>query len=420
MAINKEERDMSDLHSRRAFMAQGLGFVGAGSLLQNAINAQLTPDPTSLAGDRILVIIQLSGGHDAMSALVPYGHDAYGRVRKATRITEKEVLKLNNEVGLHPNLKGFKELHERGAFAAVPGTGYPKPTYSHFKAMDIWHMADRRGRAVTRGWLGRYFDAAFPKNLDPQLSLAVGSGKTPLAIVGGAHPGLCFSRPESFTYTGAGRSKERVKLYGQMNASAKNSAASNLDFVTQTAANANACSAEIRRLARAHKPKATYPSTSIGRALRTVGAMVAGDASTRVYYVKQGGYDTHSGQRTRHDRLMAELDAAVMAFQQDLDAQGNAKKVMSMAFSEFGRRVKENGSEGTDHGAAGSMFLIGEGVKAGVHGKHPSLTELQGGGGGSLVHTVDFRSVYATVLEKWLKTPSEKILGKQYPLLTCI
>lgn len=189
-----------------------------------------------------------------------------------------------------------------------------------------------------------------------------------------------------------------------------------MDFITQTAGNANASSDLIRKLGGEYKPKVEYPKTRLGNNMRTIAAMIMGGLSTRIYYTEQGGYDTHSRQRPGHDRLMTELNDAVAAFYKDLTLQGQAQRVLTFTSSEFGRRVKENGSEGTDHGAASAMFLFGP-VKVGVHGKHPSLTDLQGG---SLKHTTDFRSVYATLLEKWLGTPSEPVLGGKFPTIDCL
>ncbi|MAG58008.1 MAG: hypothetical protein CMJ83_17115 [Planctomycetes bacterium] len=404
--------------TRRQFMVDGLGLVAAGAGLSDALLRDAVSGPRE-PGHRVVVILQLSGGHDTLSALVPYGHEEYGRVRKATRIGEKEVLKLDDELGLHPALGGFKDLLDDGAFAVIPGTGYPSPNYSHFKAMDIWHMADRRGRRVPYGWIGRYLDDAFEGSTDPCLSLAIGAGRCPPALVGKEHPGLSFSRPDRFRYMGDRGDKRQGATYRKLNELPATSTPANLEFVARTAAAANASSARIRELVAAYKPRVPYPNTRLGRSLRTVAALISGGMSTRAYHVSQGGFDTHAGQRTRHDELMTRLNAAVVAFQKDLNAQNQAKRVLTFTFSEFGRRVKENGSKGTDHGAAGSMFLFGPGVKPGIHGKHPSLTDLQGGGGGSLKHTVDFRSVYATVLEKWFETKSEPLLGK-HPLSDCI
>jgi uncharacterized protein (DUF1501 family) len=410
---------MADIRiaTRREFLAQGLGIIGVGATLPNYLIQTAAAGPKAQADERLIVVIQLSGGHDAISALVPYGHEEYAKVRRATRIADGEVVKLNNELGLHPRLAGFKALLDEGAFAAVPGVGYPNPNYSHFTATDIWHMADERGRAVPYGWLGRACDVGFKESREPALSVAVGMGQTPLAMVGRHHPGLSFNQPESFRYTGDRGDEKRAGVYRKLNELAIDGAASNLQWVAQTAVAANATSDRVRAVARDYKGKVEYPRTGLGTALRTIAGLIVGGMRTRIFYCSQGGYDTHRGQRQRHDQLMAQLNDTVFAFQKDLAAQKQSERVLTFTMSEFGRRVKENGSDGTDHGAAATLFLFGPGLKAGVHGKHPSLTDLQGGGGGSLKHTTEFRSVYATVLEKWLGVPAEPVLGKSYPLL---
>ena len=405
---------------RREFLTRGLGLVSIGATLPNFLIRTALAGPEGQPGQKVAVLLQLGGGHDALSALVPYGDPEYAKSRTETRIKDDEVIKLNDELGLHPKLAGFKELFDEGAFAAIPGVGYPSPNYSHFTAGDIWHTADQQSASQPYGWVGRACDHAFKGNLDPKLAVAVGSGKTPRALMGAEHPGLSFSVPESYRYTGDRGDNNRKELYRKLNQPGSGSSAANLSFVTQTAASANASRDQIRQLASAYKSKVEYPKTTLARNMRNIAALIVGGLSTRIYFTEQGGYDTHSGQRRGHDNLMTQLNDAVSAFYKDLAAQGHAQRVLTFTASEFGRRVKENGSKGTDHGAASAQFMFGPGVKAGIHGQHPSLTDLQGGGGGSLKHTTDFRSLYATVIEKWLGAPSEPVLGQKYPLIDCI
>lgn len=414
----------STIATRREFVARGLGVLGVGAAIPNFLVRTALAGPQAKSGEPILVVLQLTGGHDGLSAVVPYASDDYGRARTATRIAADEVVRIDDQVGLHPSLAGFGDLIEKGQLAVVQGVGYPNPNRSHFLSMDIWHLADNEARTnssqteTSFGWIGKYVDQAFRGMADPKLALAVGSGVAPLAIRGKEHPGLCFSSPSSYRYIGDRGEKSRAELYDQLQETEMGKL-SNVDFVTQTALNANASSQAIRELASAHKPAVTYPSSSLASALRTVAGLIAGGLSTRVYYVFQGSYDTHAGQRTRHDKLMTDLNDAVVAFQCDLAAQKNDQRVLTVSFSEFGRRVKENFSEGTDHGVAGPMFLVGPGVKAGLHGKLPSLKEddlVQG----DLVHNVDFRSVYATLLDQWLGVASQPILGDSFAPLDCL
>ncbi|MCF6313308.1 MAG: DUF1501 domain-containing protein [Verrucomicrobiales bacterium] len=408
------------INTRREFLSQGLGLVGVGAVLPYGLINTAMAAPKAEQGQRVTVILQLAGGHDALSALVPYGDPEYNKSRIETRINEKEVLKLDDYSGLHPNMKGIKALHEEGQFAAIPGVGYPDTNFSHFTATDIWETAQRNPTRAMFGWVGKACDSAFKGNDDPKLAIAVGAGKTPRALVGKEHPGLSFSNPDSYRYTGDRGQEARKAVFRKLNATGVGGFSSNADFIKMTAGNANASSDQIRKMAKEYKAKVDYPNTPLGRNLKTIAALIVSGLSTRIYHTQLGGFDTHSGQRLNHDRLMIQLDEAITAFYKDLKAQGQSERVLTMTMSEFGRRVKENGSRGTDHGAASALFMFGPGVKSGIHGKHPSLTDLQGGGGGSLKHTVDFRSVYASVIDKWIGGKSEASLGAKYPHIDCI
>ncbi|MBM3999633.1 MAG: DUF1501 domain-containing protein [Planctomycetes bacterium] len=419
-----------DIATRRSFLTRGLGVVGIAAGARAVVPDFLVR--TALAGDRsvsdqkILVVLQLSGGHDGLSAIVPYGDDAYAKNRQASRIPESDVLKIDDYSGLHPNLTAFKNLLDAGHFAAVQAVGYPTPNQSHFTSMDIWHLADNEARSNSTakesrfGWIGRYCDLACKDAPNPPMAISLGTGQTPRALNGRLSPGISFSQPQSFRYLGDRGNKERAEAYGKMHETTPTGRSHALDFVTRTAIDANAASSAIRDLAGKYKTAVTYPNGSLAASLKTVAALVAGGLSTRVYYVFQGGYDTHFIQKSRHDALMAELGASVGAFQQDLASQGDAPRVLTMTFSEFGRRVTENGSQGTDHGIAGPMFLVGPGVKPGLHGEPPSLEPDRLVAGRDLQHKIDFRGVYAAVLEKWLGCPSEPVLGGTFEPVDCI
>jgi uncharacterized protein (DUF1501 family) len=403
--------------TRREFLAQGLGLIGVGGVLPNFLIKSALAGPTAEADQRVLVVIQLNGGHDGMSDVPPYGVPQYAEYRRTTRIGDNEVIKLNEQFGLHPNLKGCKELLDQGRFAAVLGTGYPNFDYSHFEAMDIWETADERNRRKCgSGWLGRYCDVAYRDASDPAAAVAVGFYKTPVLLWAKEHPGLAFGNREAFRFT-AGDDKTEA-AHRKLNQLAAASARGDLEFVTQTAIRANAASEKLRQASADYKTPVNYPGTNLANSLRTIASFIAGGMTTRIYYTAIGGFDTHAGQRGQHDNLMAQIDGAVTAFWKDVDRQGNAKRVLMMTFSEFGRTVKENASQGTDHGSAQPMFLFGPGVKPGCHGKYPSLTDLRRDG--QLKMEVDFRSVYAAILEKWLGTKHEPILGAKYPLLDCL
>ncbi|MCC6420949.1 MAG: DUF1501 domain-containing protein [Gemmataceae bacterium] len=411
--------------TRREFLTRGLGLVGVGAALPNfLINSALAAPPANTR-DRIVVALAQIGGHDGLSDVPPYGHDEYYRYRRATRITREEVIRLNNEVGLHPNLRGFREMLDQRSFAVVLGTGYPQYNLSHFVARDYWE-AGRSGQTTGRpgavGWLGRYLDHAFRGVRDPKLGLAVGPGRLPLIVTGQEHPGVGFSSPESFRFNGE-RSERGLALYQRLNRTSPAPSGDDLQFVTQTAVNANESSQVILDMVNNYQTDVTYPDTEFGAALRTIAGCIGQGLSTRAYYAAQGiavfgGYDTHAEQRPRHDRLMTELCDSVCAFYRDLRRQGNADRVLTFTFSEFGRRVPENYSGGTDHGLGQPMFLFGPMVRPGVHGTQPSLSDLDENN--NLKVTVDFRRVYAAILDRWLGTSHEQILGARYPLIDCI
>jgi uncharacterized protein (DUF1501 family) len=249
------------------------------------------------------------------------------------------------------------------------------------------------------------------------LTVALGNGPTPLAVEGQRHRGLCFQQPGNFRFQGSRGDRRREAAYEVLQGTTAAARNAELDFVTRTAAAANASSQRVRKLAEKRLGNARYPATPLGRSLETVAALIAGGLPTRVYYVIHGGFDTHANQRGRHDRLMQQLNDGIVAFQQDLTAQKNADRVLTMAFSEFGRRAEENGSGGTDHGTAGPMFLFGPRVKAGLHGPPANLTDLDRG---NLKFAIDFRGVYASVLARHLGMEPKSVLGEEFTPVDCI
>jgi uncharacterized protein (DUF1501 family) len=379
---------------------------------------------------RILVVLQLAGGNDGLNTVIPWADDAYHRVRPGLRLASEKVLKLNDYAGLHPQLAGIRGLFDAGHAAIVQGVGYPNPDRSHFRSMDIWETASDANKFESTGWLGRFFDHNC-KGADPAVGVSIGN-TTPTAFAAENPTGISFSRPEAFrrrsqSPDGADelfRSLNSVDSFAGMEANDGGSiggiegkqarGANPLEFLQRTALDAQMSSDEVMRIVSKTKAPANYPKNQLGEKLGLVARMIAGGMPTRVYYVSQGGYDTHSNQSGAHERLLGELSEAVTAFTGDLKAQGNFERVLLMTFSEFGRRVAQNGSGGTDHGAAAPLFVIGGSLNPGFVGKHPSLTDLDRG---DLRHTVDFRSVYGTVLEGWLNARSEQILGRKFPTL---
>jgi len=320
----------------------------------------------------------------------------------------------------------MKSLFDDGRMAIVQGVGYPNPNRSHFRSTDIWSSGYPEKEVVTSGWIGRYFDNACP-GCEPHVGVSVGE-RMPLAMQGERVTPVSFETAETYRYTGPDAedylrlnlreqptTKPAAKLTQAARKAQKNE--NTLDFLHRTAMDAQLSSDQILAMTKRHQPGADYPRNPFGNGLHSVAAMIAGGLPTRVYYVSLGGFDTHQNQKGRHENLMTQLAQGVSAFWADLKAQKNDDRVMMMTFSEFGRRVEQNASGGTDHGAAAPMFVIGGGVKAGVFGQHPSLTDLDQG---DLKYNTDFRSVYATILQQWMDTPSKPILGQQFKLMPMI
>lgn len=418
----------SKAYSRRAFIARGLtlasGAVTIPYFLQKSgvVLAQSHTGLSSMSGvpqDRVLVVVQLAGGNDGLNTVVPFEDDAYYRARPAIGIPKGQVLRLTSEadVGLHPAMTGLKEMYDDGMLTVIQGVGYPNPNRSHFKSMDIWHTADTD--AIGDGWLGRYFDnqcAGAPHACAGEQGIAIGRAAPP-AMEGRSYKPIAFETADLFKWTGLDLHPSMGEPYRDIlqteidpSIEAQNP---NAAFLMRTALDAQIASEKIRKAVES-KPLVAYPRTNLGAQLAMVASMIRAGLETRVYYVSMGGFDTHAGQggaNGSHARLLGQFSDAMRAFYQDLGKQGNDERVLAMTFSEFGRRVSQNASGGTDHGAAAPMFMFGPAARAGIHAKHPSLTDLDAG---DVKFHTDFRRVYATVLEDWLRADSEKVLGDRF------
>ena len=440
------------LQTRRLFLARGMTLLAAAPTIPTFLDSTVLAmaDPTdaprvqadSGKDGKILVVVQLSGGNDGLSTVIPHGDDAYHNARRQLAFASNDVLKIDSYLGLHPNLSGMKELFDDGRLSVIQGVGYPNPNRSHFRAMDIWQSAEPTKEVVTTGWLGRYFDSTC-NGEDPHVGVSI-SDQMPLSMKGDKIMPLSFERPDSYRYRGPDLANyQKLNRGADDGASASvsdNDEASNTakpavqrpgvkpavhtyteqqqtDFLRRTAMDAQVSSDRLAKITGNFQPTGQYPNGEFGQGLRTIAAMIGGGMPTRVYYVSLGGFDTHANQRGRHDQLMNQLSQGIAAFWKDMKAQGNGDRVLMVSFSEFGRRVNANASNGTDHGAAAPVFLIGPKLKPGVVNKHPSLTDLDAG---DLKFSTDFRSIYATVLQDWMGVASRPILGKQFETLKLI
>lgn len=389
--------------SRRTFLGWS-ALAAAAALAPRALARAAAP---KAAGERVLVLLELAGGNDGLNTLVPFRADPYAAARGGLAIPAGEVLKLSDDVGLHPRLGGLRELYDAGQLAVVQGIGYPDPVRSHFLSMDIWHAGDVAGRRVGTGWLGRLADERYAEAGDPNALIAIGS-RVPFCCEGERVRAIALKEPG------------RYKLYGsERSVKALDSAVSSADvsdraraFLAKAYRDARASSDAVQQAARDFKPAVDYPQAGLAGDLKTVAALLSGGLGARLVHVQMGGFDTHSGQTQRHQKLMQDLGDSLLAFWRDLAAHGQQDRVLVVAYSEFGRRVAANGSGGTDHGAASVAFVLGQQAKGGLHGAYPDLDRLDDNG--DLVATTDFRSLYAAVIERWLGAGAEAVLGESF------
>ena len=359
--------------------------------------------------NRILVVLELTGGNDGLNTVVPWSDDAYYKARPTIAIKASDALKLNDRFGFHPSCAGMEALFKDGKMAIVHGCGYPNPNLSHFTAMDWWHTAAPHGYEPT-GWLGRYADATHPQpvenyivNITTKQSRAVASNKQSPVV---------FKDPNKFGRVGTEAQQKVFTEFGKVPATTNSS----LDFLNNVSKTATTGAALVRNACAEYKTMVDYGSNNdLTLDLKKVAGLIKANLPTRLFYVNQGGYDTHAAQAGSQQTLLIYLADALRGFMEDLERIGRADDVAIMVFTEFGRRVGENLSKGTDHGTATPMYIIGKGVKGGFYGQMPSLTDLDDG---NLKMTTDFRAVYATMLKEWMGYEDTKtILKGDYPSL---
>ena len=360
--------------------------------------------------ETVLVVVQLSGGNDGLNTVVPFADPDYRSKRPALAIPASEVLKISDSLGFHPSARGLADLLEENSLAIVQGVGYDKPNRSHFESMDIWHTCQRKSDTRTTGWLGRYLDAAQADKSGVALAMHLGHEKQPFALTAEDVRVPSISSLEGFRLNDSGGKDVRSTI-SKLASSAREENDSILGFLQSTTTVALEASHRVEQASRDYKTPVSYPDNELATKLKTVAQLIDAGLGTRIYYVTLDGFDTHSQQPAAHAVLLSQLGDGVSSFIKDVKHHGHGDRVAVMAFSEFGRRVAENASEGTDHGAAAPLFLAGDKVRAGLIGDHPSLTDLEDG---DLKFHTDFRRVYATVLESWLGWPSESVLGGRF------
>jgi len=357
---------------------------------------------------RILVVVQLDGANDGINTVVPFKDDGYARHRKAIRLAEKRLIKVSGEVGLHPAMRDAGKLLDSGRLAIVPGVGYPNPSRSHFRSRAIWQSArldplEHNGI----GWIGRGLDGAPPTRDSAPAALLIGADAPPPALRGKRSVSAAVDRLDDYVLADK---PDRTLPSGSADTAGDDLG----EFLRRSLLDAYTTADRLESVAGARDGQASYPESELARRFSLTARLIKAGLGTRVYYLEQGDYDTHGHQLARHASLLEELSTALKAFLDDLAASQLADRVVVMVFSEFGRRVEENSSLGTDHGTSGPVFLAGPRAQPGLLGSYPSLTDLQDG---DLKTAVDFRRVYATILTSWLGLPSEQALGGAFPTL---
>jgi uncharacterized protein (DUF1501 family) len=385
-----------------------LGFSVPGFLSRTALAAPDTKQKG--ARDTILVVVQLTGGNDGLNTVVPFADPDYAKLRNALRIPKANLKKVNDAIGLHPSLDGLAKLLEDGALSIVQGVGYPNPSQSHFRSMDIWQTAMLDENA-SEGWLGRALKE-MPKA--PSFHIAGGNEQAPLALAGApvqvpSITSLADYQLQTTAVSGMDRKAQQHLI--ESAARTMPGQPSLLDFVKRTATSTYDSSRRLQEIGKSYQPRAPYPNTPLANNLKLAAQLIEADLGARIFYVSIDGFDTHANQLETHAALLRQLGEAMAAFYKDLTARGQKDRILMMTFSEFGRRAKENASRGTDHGSAAPMFLVGGKVQAGVIGTHPSLSKLEFG---NLKHAIDFRQVYAAVLTDWLGISSKEVLGRTF------
>lgn len=366
------------------------------------------------AGDTTLVIIEMTGGNDGLNMVIPYGDDLYHKARPTLRYTKEKVIRIDDYLGLHPSLAGLDPLLKNNELAIVQGVGYPNPNRSHFESMDVWQAGDLRGAQTKEGWVARS-GGHLQAQRGGVPALQVGPEKLPLALRGAdkAVASINNQMPLQFKWGAANpkdendRKKFLIEMVGQERPKKDESL---LDFVQRQQLQTYSRLDELQKLLENRGQDGRFPQTPLGQKMQLVGQLIERGFGMRVFYMALDGFDTHSGQIAAHEKLFSELSGAIGALFNALKPNGHDKRVLVMTYSEFGRRIAEN-SGGTDHGAASCLFVAGPGVKGGPVNKHPSLKDTDQG---DLKHHTDFRRVYATILDGWLKIESKAILGEKF------
>jgi uncharacterized protein (DUF1501 family) len=360
-------------------------------------------------GEKILIVLQLSGGNDGLNTIIPFRNDIYFQSRPKIAVKPDKIVKISDELGFNSALEKLRSVYDQGHMSVINNVGYPNPDRSHFRSMDIWQSASPK-EYLNTGWIGRYIDA----NCDGMEHNAIEIDDTlSLALKGDAIKSMALKNPAQL-YKSTHNPMFKAIADSQPNADADPV----VSYLYKTAAETVSSAAYIYNQTKVYSSSAPYPNSDFASRLKTIGTLINSGVSTRVYYAALSGFDTHVNQNGQQERLLTQYAEAVAALIQDLQAHNNFDRTMIMTFSEFGRRVSENASGGTDHGTANNVFVFGNNLKQpGFFNSTPDLKSLDEG---DLIYQVDFRSIYATLLNKWMSADPSKILNEKFPLLNFV
>ncbi|TND08951.1 MAG: hypothetical protein FD123_1805 [Bacteroidetes bacterium] len=394
---------------RRDFIKQS-AFVTAGTLLVPSFLKNLGMEEP---GDKKLVVVQLSGGNDGLNTIVPFENPVYHNSRTQLALKENEIIRINETLAFNKSLEALRPVWDQGYMSVLNGVGYPNPDRSHFRSLDIWHTASDANEYLNTGWIGRYLDSECPGcekawaavEVDDSLSLAMkGKNKNGFAV---KDTGLLYRNTKEPFFAGVTNAQKPDMLNED-----------NQGYLYKVMADTASGAEFIFEKTKTAVSKHEYPESAFAKQLKQVAQFIRSGINTRVYYVSLGGFDTHNNQRGRQDRLLKQWAEGIRAFMKDMKDAGQADNVLVMTFSEFGRRVSQNASGGTDHGTANNLFLFGGKLKkSGFLNDMPSLNNLDNG---DLIYAQDFKNVYATLLEKWLGIDHQKVLNRKYNMLDFI
>ena len=383
--------------NRRNFLTLTGTFTGGTLLLPDFLHA-FGSQKSLVIGEQCLVFIQLNGGNDGLNTFIPFDDALYYDLRPKIALSKDEVISKNKGMAFHPALKSFATMQQNGDLSIIQNVGYPEPNRSHFRSQEIWQTASNSNQYLNEGWLGRYLDLQC-KDHQPTAGVNFDSIDT-LALKG--------NEPNSITV----KDPSRFKMRSDSDDTAKLSDNPQLDFVRKIANSVTEGSDEIQKALAKSTAEIAYPKTGLSKNLEWIARLIKGNLNSKVYYTSLSGFDTHDNQLAIQQRILTELNDALFTFYSDLKKAQLLQNVTIVVFSEFGRRVKDNG-KGTDHGTAAPMFVIGGNNKGKIIGNNPNLFDLDNG---DLKYEVDFRSVYASLLQNKMNFDANKIGIKNNPL----